>query len=176
MESLTWFLLGNERAHPPPQVRLALTRLTRFSLHTEGLQKKVGCETAGNLKLLKLWSRCGTMWRTVKNEVWTAYFRTVLVRCVLCSSTTPTSHFMRLALRALGQVSGVWAGCLWAWSCSLFSLVSMLSMLTGLSNGWTGFWTHWREQCDSLNAQLTRYLKMQMCLTGNTCMLKCGEQ
>lgn len=85
----------------------------------------------------------------------------------------PTSHFMRLALRALGQASGVWHDCLWAWSCSsLCSLVSMLSMLPVFSSGWTGFWTHWRKIAWQLKTTARHSERALVYLTGNTCILK----
>lgn len=64
------------------------------------------------------------------------------------SCTTPTSYFMRLALRALGQESGVCTGCFWSCSCSLASLASTLSTLAGGSSSWFGFWTHWKRNSE----------------------------
>lgn len=64
------------------------------------------------------------------------------------SCTTPTSYFMRLALRALGQESGVCTGCFWSCSCSLASLASTLSTLGGGSSSWFGFWTHWKRNSE----------------------------
>lgn len=64
------------------------------------------------------------------------------------SCTTPTSYFMRLALRALGQESGVCTGCFWSCSCSLASLASTLSTVAGGCSSWFGFWTHWKRNSE----------------------------
>lgn len=44
---LTWFLLGDKRSHPPPQVWLVLAWLTRLCLHTVGLQTNPSSKTVG---------------------------------------------------------------------------------------------------------------------------------
>lgn len=58
---LTWFLLGDKRSHPPPQVGLVLAWLTRLCLHTVGLQTKhqqQNCRHSWELRDDRICDRC----------------------------------------------------------------------------------------------------------------------